>query len=321
MKHRNHVTLVAAACLTLAVTASPAQANRPHPHASSQLIAFAASVDDYDRIFTIGSDGRGLRQLTHDDVNYRNPDFSRDGRLLTYDADDGISTSWLVIVRPDGSHPKRLPTAPGTQVGQPAFSPDGRRLYFERYDGAQEDAVYSSDLSGAHLRRITTPPPGHGDSDPNVSPDGRTLAFVRLSDGGDGGPAALFVRDLATGTERQLTSYATNVAIKLSWSADSRRIGFTRDGYDRPSGDNSNVVVIDRNGRHPRDITHFTDGVTQAFLGSYSPDGRRMVIRREDGDLHSLVIIRADGSHPRTIMSVPGFSPHFIAWGPVPGHP
>lgn len=74
--------------------------------------------------------------------------------------------------------------------------------------------------------------------------------------------------------------------------------------------------MIDRSGMHRYDITHFTDGVTQAFFGSYSPNGRWIVIRREDGDMHSLVKIRPDGSHPVTIMSVPGFSPHFIAWGP-----
>jgi Tol biopolymer transport system component len=73
--------------------------------------------------------------------------------------------------------------------------------------------------------RVTSPPVGYGDTDPNVSPDGRTLAFVRLSKGS------------------------------------------------------------------------------------------------EDGDLHSLVIIRADGTHPVTIMSIPGFSPHFIAWGLAPSQP
>ena len=43
--------------------------------------------------------------------------------------------------------------------------------------------------------------------------------------------------------------------------------------------------------------------MTQAVFGSYSPNGRWIVIRREDGDLHSVVKIRPDGSHPVTITS------------------
>jgi Tol biopolymer transport system component len=316
--HRRIALVVAGLTLTATTIAFPANAGtRDRHHGSPQLIAFAATVGERYHIFTIGSDGEGLRQITHHDANHRNPDWSPNGRLVTFEADDGISTSWLVIARRDGSHPKRLPTADGTQVGQPSFAPDGRRLYFQRYDGAQEDAVYSSDLRGRKLRRITKPPTGYGDTDPNVSPDGKTLAFVRLSDGTEDGPAALFVHDLATGKEKQLTSYATNVAIKVSWSPDSRRIAFTRDGYDRPPGANSNVAVIDRTGRNRHDVTRFTDGTTHAFLGSHSPDGRWMVIRREDGHRHSLVKIRTDGSHPTTVMSVPGFSPRFIDWGPA----
>ena len=316
--HHKIALVVAGLTLTATTSATPADAEaRAHHHGRPQLIAFAATVGEQFQIFTIGSDGQGLHQITHDDANYRNPDWSPDGRLVTFEADDGVSTSWLVVARPDGSNPKRLPTADGTQVGQPSFAPDGRRLYFSRYDGAQEEAVYSSNLAGGKLRRITTPPAGHGDTDPNVSPDGKTLAFVRLSDGTEDGPAALFVQDLATGKEKQLTSYATNVAIKVSWSPNSRRIAFTRDGYDRPPGANSNVTVIDRTGRNRHDVTRFADGTTHAFLGSYSPSGRWMVIRLENGDRHSLVKIRPDGSHPTTIMSVPGFSPRFIDWGPA----
>ena len=317
---RNISRIAAAAVgLALAISATTATATADTRHHHPQLIAFHATVGDRQQIFTIGSDGSDLRQLTDGRNNYRSADWRRDGSLLVFEADDGIETSWLVIARPDGSHQRKLATAPGTQVGQPAFSPNGKRIYFERYDPKTDDSIYSSDLTGGDLRKITNPPPGHGDTEPNVSPDGRTLAFVRIGDGGDDGPAALFVRDLRTGKEKQLTSYATNVAVKLSWSPDSRTIGFTRDGYDRPPGANSNVELIERNGRNRRDVTHFTDGVTHAFLGSFSPDGRRMVIRLEQGERRSLVKIRTDGSHPVTIMSIPGFSPGFIAWGTARG--
>ena len=318
--HRSSRLALLVACLTIASAGSALPAHAADEGATracqDQLIAFAATVDGHSQLFTVASNGAGLRQITHDQLEYRNPEWSPDGRRLVFEVDDGVSTSWLATARPDGSKVTRLPTL-GAQVGQPSFSPDGRQIYFTRYDGASEEAVYRVDLAGNHLRRVTAPPAGHGDIDPNVSPDGKTVSFVRLSDGTDDGPAALFVQDLATGRERQLTSYAANVAIKQDWSPDGRRIGFTRDGYDRPPGANSNVVAISRSGRDQDEVTDFTDGVTQAFFGSYSPEGRWIVIRREDGDDHSLVKIRPNGTHPKTILSVPGFTPRYIAWGPA----
>src|ERR671920_2070190 len=105
--------VVLAACLTVAGTSAtlPAQASPHGGHhpCHAQLIAFTASAGGHDQIFTVASDGTGLRRITHDQFNYHNPDWSPDGRHLVFDADDGPN-AWLVTSRPDGSHLTRLPS-------------------------------------------------------------------------------------------------------------------------------------------------------------------------------------------------------------------
>jgi Tol biopolymer transport system component len=61
----------------------------------------------------------------------------------------------------------------------------------------------------------------------SISPDGHHIAFVALASA-SGGETAIFVRDVAATTVRQLPG--TNRAQQLFWSPDSRSIGFTANG-------------------------------------------------------------------------------------------
>jgi hypothetical protein len=68
-------------------------------------------------------------------------------------------------------------------------------------------------------------------------------------------------------------------------------------------------------------VTHFRGGERGAFAGSYSPDGRWIVMRVENRALQrfALVKIHPDGGGRRLIASMP-FSPFLIDWGPRPSH-
>jgi hypothetical protein len=57
-------------------------------------------------------------------------------------------------------------------------------------------------------------------------------------------------------------------------------------------------------------------GQTNAFAGSYSPDGRWIVLRRESAGGASLMKVRPDGRDLTPILSIPDFARRFIAWGP-----
>ena len=91
-------------------------------------------------------------------------------------------------------------------------------------------------------------------------------------------------------------------------------VGLNANHFD--PDDSANIVTMRRDGSHRRSLTHFHDGVTNAYLGSYSPNGRWLVFRLEKDGLFGLYRMHPDGSDRRTILPLSTFRPAFIDWGP-----
>ena len=211
-----------------------------------------------------------------------------------------------------------LPIAAG-YVGAPTFTADGRGVAFLRYVPAKDNwAVFTARLDGSHEHQLTDPPAGQADDDPNMAPDGKTMSFVRL--GPNDANAALFKLDLRSGRERQLTTASANVAIKTGWSPDSKRIVFSRDAYTPQPGVSGNVMTISATGGHLRPVTQYEGGDVSAFAGSYSPDGRWIIYRREATNDFSLVKVHPDGTNPTTIFHSTTLRPRGSDWGPRTDH-
>jgi Tol biopolymer transport system component len=81
----------------------------------------------------------------------------------------------------------------------------------------------------------------------------------------------------------QLTPYGWEVAIKHDWSPDGKLIAQTKN----------------------------------AFAGSFSPDGRQIVFRLEQGDKAGLAVIDRDGRNLRQLTRPGSVPPRFIDWGPA----
>ncbi len=67
------------------------------------------------------------------------------------------------------------------------------------------------------------------DSRPRISPDGRTVAFVRTDPADDDTPASLFVMPIDGGTPRRLRSGAHGGVVEIAWSPDGTRLAFSAD--------------------------------------------------------------------------------------------
>jgi Tol biopolymer transport system component len=277
------------------------------------LIVFGADQTGSSQLYTVRPDGTQLRQITHlTNGDAASPDWSPDGRRIVFERNTAAAGE-IAIMNADGTGLSMLPLA-GPFLAQPSFTADGHGIVFERFDGVSDDALFTARLDGTHERRLTRAPAGYGDTEPNVSPDGRTVSFVRV------GPretdAALFTVDLRTGRQRQLTPFSFDVAIKTGWSRNGRRILFSRDAYGAKPGVSGNVVTISRTGHRLRALTHYTGGAVTAFAGSFSPDGSRVVYRREATDDYRLVVADSRGRHRTTILHSSTLRPRFIDWGP-----
>lgn len=103
-------------------------------------------------------------------------------------------------------------------------SPDGQRIAFDS-DRDGERGVYIADADGRNVRRIT----GDGFAAiPSWSPDGGTLVYVRAE---QDRPKVwnLWMMNLTTGEERQLTSYRYGQPWGGSWFPDGKRIAYSHE--------------------------------------------------------------------------------------------
>lgn len=254
------------------------------------------------------SNGRDVDQLTSVDGEAAHPDWAPNGRRLVFEF-GGETHAGVMVVNRDGSGLRDL-TPTGFQ-GNPAFTADGRHIVFEAENGL---VIMRSDGTGRRTL-VENPFPGTGyDTDPNVSPDGRFISFVRVKV--PDREQALFTIRVDGSHLRQLTSYTLDVGIKHDWAPDGSRITLTTNADHQPAGTSANVATIRPDGTGLRRLTHNRGGMPNAVTGSYSPDGRWIVYRYENNGRFSLVKIRSDGrGGPHHIRSLAA-APRYIDWGP-----
>ncbi len=292
---------VIATCAAMATTRGP-----------NGLIVYSEETSpDHFKLVTIGPDGTGRTQITHG-LSALKPDWSPDGRRIVFEL-ERADTASIATMSADGSGIRNL-TPKGFQ-GQPSFSPNGSLIVYERDIDEGNNGVWLMHSDGSGLRRVTRSPFGCCDTDPNFSPDGRSITFVRIKREHE--LQALFSVGLDGKRLHQLTPYSWEVADKHDWSPDGKLIVLTTNAdFVRPS-ESANLVTIRPDGTGKRELTHFTGGKKNAFAGSFSPDGRLIVFRLESGDTYSLATISRTGGTIRKLTTGQA-KPRFIDWGAHP---
>jgi Tol biopolymer transport system component len=277
------------------------------------LIAYAQEASpDHFQVFTIRPDGSGVKQITHA-VSAQNPDWSPDGNRIVFELERKASAG-IALMSANGTGVRVL-TPTGFQ-GQPSFSPDGRSIVYERDIAEGNNGVWVMRADGTHKQRVTRSPFGCCDTDPNFSPAGKLITFVRIKQ--EGRQQALFAVRPDGSAPRQLTPYSWEVATKHDWAPDGKLIVLTTNAdFVRPR-ESAKLVTIRPDGSGMTRLTHFAGGKKNAFAGSFSPDGKQIVFRLEQGDTYSLATIDRDGSNLRLLTKPSANKPRFVDWGTHP---
>jgi tricorn protease len=145
------------------------------PATSGSQVAFAYAND----LWVATADGSGVRRLTSHPGVESGPRFSPDGSLIAFTGRYEGNTD-VYVVPAAGGVPKRLTYHPGNDTAL-GFTPDGKAVLFssgrEVYTGRYTQ-LFTVPVEGGFPGRLAIP----NASKAQVSPDGKTTAYVPLSE-------------------------------------------------------------------------------------------------------------------------------------------
>jgi Tol biopolymer transport system component len=297
--------LATAVLTTLATLALAPGVGATFP-ARNGLIAFQANVGDTGpQIFTVRSNGKQLRQVTHVDGVAAQPDWSPDGRQIAFT----LNECSIALVDVDGGNLDEIASEPDACLSDASYTPDGTRLVYTRFDFVIEvEQIWTMKTDGSDRQFITDA----GGPNPNVSPDGQRLSFKGGPDG------ALFVSNI-DGTGIVQVSPSMSVTYKHEWSPDGQHL-VVSDNSDPAPDEAVNVVTVRPDGSDWTYVTHYPAGY-RANVGGYSPDGKWIVFRLEGpGLVPTMYRIRPDGTGLHALYASSSIVPRFIDWGPAARH-
>jgi Tol biopolymer transport system component/DNA-binding winged helix-turn-helix (wHTH) protein len=208
---------------------------------------------------------RPLR-LTHTSSGYICcADWSPDGRQIAFGRCDDHGGGVFIVPALGGPERKLTDViCPHGDAGYPKWIADGKSLLLADScvaEGPRGLVVFS--LGTGEKRCLTAPPlySEYGDSDPAVSPDGKTVAFERHT---TIGPASVYTVALSGGNPRQVSSDGW-AAWNPMWSSDGQHIIF-----DSPR------TGLNRVWRVPATGGAMEPETVYPAIGALSRDGRRL---------------------------------------------
>ena len=152
-----------------------------------------------------------------------------------------------------------------------ALSPDGRTVYFALREAGRIEPtstnldIFAAPADGSGAPVNLTDANDGTDTQPTLSPDGRTLAYVSMARAGyEADRLVIMLRDLASGRTRALTQGWDRSAGSLAWARDGRSLLITADDVMegpvwRVDATTGQVVRLTGNG-HAGNVTPTRDG-------------------------------------------------------------
>lgn len=209
------------------------------------------------RLEIISVDGKERRVVYRSERRFEAPNWSHDGKYLTFNQDGRIYT-----IPVSGGAPALLSTGVATRCNNDhGLSPDGKWLALS-HSPKDRSLIYIVPAPGGEARQITEDGPSYWHS---WSPDGKTLAFVALRNG----DFDIHTISPAGSDEKRLTR-APGLDDGPDYSPDGKYIYF--------NSERSGLMQIWRMNADGSDQRQITRDDYANWFAHPSPDGKWMVV-------------------------------------------
>jgi len=279
---------------TLIETPSPTIVNISTPSPYTDWIAFGFGEDNRREIVIMHPTTGSRQQLTNNGSIEEAPSFSPDNWSLVY-ASYRLQSSWELYAYDLRRGTEQQLTSFEGEAHFPVWSPvkGDTRIVFEGrfFEPESTTNVWMLDIATGKLTQLTS---SNSDTRPSWSPDGTKVIFGRAGadTSGDGNVtvsdfADIYVLDVASGVEENLTNTSDAGEFNFAWSPDGEWITYTsirRDVNGDGSinlNDSENLYLIPSSGGEEQLLNLRGKAI---FSPSWSPDGRFILVLVMDED-------------------------------------
>lgn len=245
---------------TLAYQLTHVDTGEPFPSPDGKQIVFEITVEGYEQIFIMKSDGTSQKQITRDAANHDSPSWSPDGARIAF-ASDANEHSVIYMMNVDGTNVERLTGLAADSI-HPTWSADSSKVIYCADDDLHPPKKNASEIFSVDVKtkQVATLISGGTNTYPSWSPDGKKIAFRRMI--GDMN-SEVFVANSDGSDVRNLTNHPAFDGWP-AWSPDGTQIAFS-------SNRNANyqIFVMNADGSDPHLLAN-TEG--RATEPRWSPD-------------------------------------------------
>ncbi len=279
-----------------AQTVALPRAVTPFPPGLTGTLVFQSDLASPDnpngrtRIYTMAlASGQVVALTRGSDHRDENPRWSPDGTRIAFKSNRDGAGYDLYVMDATGANPVRITDHPANDH-DPAWMPDGKSLIFSSERDSRSD-LYRVWLADRRVERLTRNFVGRAIM-PNVSPDGRSVAFAaqtlaRLQFW----EFQVHVLDLATGQTRALDN--NGGACWPAWSPDGQSLANVLLATEP-----STIQIRGGDGNGARTVRG--DPARWHYYPEWSPDGRWLALsvspEHHEGEDWDLAVLRVDGA-------------------------
>jgi eukaryotic-like serine/threonine-protein kinase len=273
----------------------------PRISPNGKLIRFGAGFFKEDsKLWEVGADGTGLRELAADVPDACCGNWSPDGKEFYFQGlADGLSSIWALAA--NSSKPVQLTSGP-LSFRTPAVSPDGKKIFVVGEEQRGELMKYDAKTS-----QFTPFLEGISPDWVAFSRDGQWLAYTTLQDG-------ILWRERMDGRDKLQLTFPPMQATMVYWSPDGTKLAFS----GRMPGKPRNIMVVNSDGSG---LERVYPENTMQVSPSWSPDSQHVTFDYPSGYTHAqpgqVLGIKTANLRTHQVVSVPNSQGLFGSqWSP-----